>query len=121
MGWSARAGGGQRRASPGAAGLDRRAGTTVRLLSERNDDQGGRASRADAGANAAANQERVHDRRFAASLPLRQLRGDSRRGTARLDADRQAEGNPAMTATLSRRQFVKTGGVLFVGFGLVGR
>ena len=26
-----------------------------------------------------------------------------------------------MTATLSRRQFVKTGGVLFVGFGLVGR
>src|SRR5262245_65782679 len=26
-----------------------------------------------------------------------------------------------MNATLSRRQFVKTGGVLFVGFGLIGR
>ena len=78
-------------AAPGAAGVDRRAGAAVRLLPERHDDQGDRAARADARADGGADQERLHERRVAASLPLRQLLGDPRRRAARLDADGEGE------------------------------
>ena len=63
-------------AAPGAAGVDRRAGADVRVLPERHDDQGDGAARRDARADGRADQERLHERAVAASLPLRQLLGD---------------------------------------------
>ena len=41
-------------------------------------------------ADGCSDQERIHERRVAASLPLRQLRGDSRSGAARGDAQAKA-------------------------------
>ena len=71
-----------------------------------------------------SDQERVHERAVAASLPLRHVLRDPRRRAAR---GHHHEGEVAMDiitnvhgATLSRRQFVKTGGALVVGFSFVG-
>ena len=86
--WASRHGaaGGDPGAAPGAAGVDRRTGTAVRLLPERHDDQGGGAARADARPHGVPDQGGVHGRPLAAPLSLRQLRGDPRRREARRDA-----------------------------------
>ena len=77
-------------------------------------------------ADGRSDQERVHERAVAASLPLRHLLGDPRGRAAR--GHPHGEGEVAMDhrsrnvhgATLTRRQFVKTGGALVVGFSFVG-
>ena len=96
----------------------------VRLLPERHDDQGDGTARGHARPDGRSDQERVHERAVAASLPLRHVLRDPRRRAAR---GHHHEGQVAMDiitnfhgATLSRRQFVKTGGALVVGFSLVG-
>ncbi len=85
---------------------------------------------ADAHAERRPDQGRVHERAVSASVPLRQLLRHPRRRAARGHRSWRKRGKPMATstttainvhgATLTRRQFVKTGGALIVGFGLVG-
>ena len=119
-------------AAPGAAGVDRRAGAAVRLLPERHDDQG----------HASCSRPRRH-RTSSRSRP--RSRAGRRRTCAAAAATRPSwtpcSGRPpswrkrgrrwrpstttapstCMARRCTRRQFVKTGGALVVGFSLVGR
>ena len=77
-----------------ATGLDRRAGADVRLLPARHDDQGHRTSRQHALPDRGPDQDRVHERRVAPSVPLRHLRGHRRSRAARGHADGEGERKP---------------------------
>src|SRR5256885_10066707 len=132
LGQTQRSFGGRRQdgASSRPAGLDRGADSALRLLPERYDDRRHAASRKQSQSHRLANQSRFHHiGPIASSLSLRQLhRHHGRRKTRRVP---HGEGTIAMAtttydttnicgATLSRRQFVKTGGALVVGITLVG-
>ena len=64
-------------ASPSSAGLDRGADSAVRILPERDDDQGNRTAGKQSESDASANQRGLHHfRAVAESLPLRNLYRD---------------------------------------------
>src|SRR5262249_56227513 len=110
----ARAGAG---AASAAAGVHRRAGAAVRLLLQRNADQGRRAARAESTAYRSADSH-PHER---PPLPLRNL-------SARDEGDQacvhQNGGGGAMDDTdtfcFSRRDLLKGGGALVIGFSIAG-
>src|SRR5215467_2856849 len=110
----ARAGAG---AASAAAGLHRRAGGALWLLLQRHDHQGRRAARTDSQADRCADP-RPYGR---ASLSLRHLcachEGDQ-------SGVRQDDGRRAMTIhtdlPFSRRDLLKGGGALIIGFSLIG-
>ena len=133
LGQAARpAGGGSRAdAAPGAAGVDRRAGAAVRLLPERHDDQG-RPSCSRRRRRRPSRRSRPRSR--AGRLRICAAAAATRRSSMPCSArppswrKRGRRWRPSTTrpinvhgATLTRRQFVKTGGALVVGFSLVGR
>ena len=77
-------GGSEEYASPGAASLDRGADSAMRLLPERDDDQGNRTAGEQSQAVAGANQGSLHYiRPVAESVPLRNLRRDHGSRTTR--------------------------------------
>src|SRR5262249_26865628 len=104
-------------AASAAAGLHRRAGAAVRLLLQRNADQGRRAARAESAAHRSPDP-RAHER---PPLPLRNL-------SARDEGDKacvqQNGGRNAVTDTdafcSSRRDLLKGGGALVIGFSISG-
>ena len=70
-------GGSEEHTSPGAASLDRGADSAVRILPERNDDQGDRTAREQSQSDARADQAAfTTSGRVAESVPLRNLRRD---------------------------------------------
>ena len=70
-------GGSEKHASPGPASLDRGADSAVRILPERDDDQGDRTARKQSESDPGANQRGLHHvRSVAESVPLRNLRRD---------------------------------------------
>src|ERR1700746_1408034 len=102
----------------------------MRLLPARNDDGRNRTAQKKPKSDRGTNQSCVHYRRpLASSLPLRQLHRHHRcrktgrvaHGEGEVDMPNTIEksGN-IFEATLSRRQFVKTGGALVVGVAFVG-
>ncbi len=134
---------------PRAAGMDRGADAPLRLLPERHDDQSHRTAGEQRDPHRRPNQSRVYDLgSLSASLPLRKLHrnhrgrptrlyrnGERRQGmnlrknNARLisatnlvSATNQVPEEDEVNvfgAALSRRNFVKAGGALFVGFGVL--
>src|SRR5262249_29001390 len=97
-----------------AAGLHRRAGAAVRLLLQRHADQGRRAAGAKSATHRGADP-RAHE---PPTLPLRHLSagdaGDCARG-------REHGGRSEMSELeLSRRDLIKGGGALVIGFSLAG-
>src|SRR4249919_3328255 len=77
-------GGSEEHASPGAASLDRRADSAMRLLPERDDDQGNRTAREQSQAVAGADQGSLYYiRSVAESVSLRNLRRDNGSRTTR--------------------------------------
>src|SRR5512142_1594349 len=107
--------------------MDRGADALVRLLSKRHDDQGHRTVGARRFTHRFRDQSRIYDLgSFGASLPLRKLHRDypgcaaRRDGNGRHAMNRKQSDVIVFGARLTRRGFVKTGGALFVGFGMVG-
>src|ERR1700738_1364739 len=114
-------------AAPNPAGVDRRTGSAVRLLPERDDDCRRGIARQEPQSVRCTNQGRFHEQAtVAASLPLRHLLRHHRSRTARCQGHEGLRGGIAMTVktessndspiimTLTRRGFVKMGGALFV-------
>src|SRR5262245_15859564 len=97
-----------REAAPAAGRVRRRAGAAVRLLHQRLDHDRRR------GPEEKPESERRGDARCARGpqVPLRNARGDPARDQARPDADGVKE--TTMNAPLSRREFLKASGALFV-------
>src|SRR5262249_59698921 len=99
----------------GAAGLHRRASAAVRLLLQRNADQGRRAAGTESAAHRSADTH-AHER---PPLPLRHL---SARDEGDQACGEQNGGGDAMTDTgtfcFSRRDLLKSGGALVIGFSI---
>ena len=102
-------------AASAAAGVHRRAGDALRLLLQRHDHQGRRAAGAEPEAHRSPDP-RPHGR---PSLPLRHLSAGHEGDQARV---RQNDGRGAMNTTsddpVSRRDLLKGGGALIVGFSM---
>src|SRR5713101_7373990 len=110
----ARAGAG---AASAAAGLDRRSGAAVRLLLQRDADQGRRA----AGAESAANRSRHSRPHERPPLPLRNLSaGDEGDQACREQNGGSDAMNDTDTLCFSRRDLLKGGGALVIGFRIGG-
>src|SRR5215469_17271121 len=102
----------------------------MRILPERHDDKGGRAPRKQPEPHRRTDQSGLHHvRRLSHPLPLWNLQGRHRVCSAsRLDHGEREAGMTikrshsidVFGATLSRRQFVKTSGVLAVGISMAG-
>src|SRR6267142_3076894 len=114
-------------APPCPASMDRRAGPAMRLLPERNDDRRGGTPCQDPQSDCVADQGRIHEQApLPASVPLWHLRRNHRRrparrqghegikGTNAMTRKTQSAGDSPITATITRRGFVKIGGTLFV-------
>src|SRR6266446_6235641 len=109
------------RASAGApspaAGLHRRAGAAVRLLLQRNADQGRRAARADSTPHRSADPH-AHER---PPLPLRNLSACDEGDKACVHQNGGGEAmNHIDTFCFSRRDLLKGGGALIIGFRIAG-
>ncbi len=128
-------GAGGENSSSRAAGVDRRASASVRILPERHDDQSDRTAGASAVSHSGGDQGGIYNLgRFPASLPLWNLYRDHPGCATRCHANGEKEGRTMIAnhqkwqgsktdvfgATLSRRGFVKTGGALLAGFRLIG-
>src|SRR5262245_28455525 len=110
---------GSRVAAPAAAGVDRRAGAALRLLSERDDDPGRRS----AGDHETSHRGADPHRDERPSLPLRNLPADPHRdpeGRRSHGQGREVAVTEILSKEFSRRSFVKGGGALVVGFSLAG-
>src|SRR5882757_106280 len=114
-------------AAPCPASMDRRAGSAVRLLPKRNDDRRGGTPCQDPQSDRRADQGRIHEQApLPASVPLWHGRRNHRRRPARsqgheglketnaMTRKTQSAGDSPITATITRRGFVKIGGTLFV-------
>ena len=78
-------------ASSGAAGLDRRANASVRVLPERHDDQSNRTAGTHPVAHCCGNQGGLYVWRLPASLPLRKLHGNHPSRSARRHCNGEKE------------------------------
>src|SRR5262249_10809438 len=102
-----------------AAGLDRRAGSALRLLPERHDDPGGRSAGDDQAADRGADPHR-HER---PPVQVRHVSADPDghpAGRGPDDEGRQVAMTELLNKEFSRRTFVKGGGALVVGFSVAG-
>src|SRR5262245_32893943 len=106
------------RAASGVAGVPRSAGAAVRLLLQRHDRQGGRAAGAEPETYRSADP-RAHER---AHLPLRDLSADPQGRPACLQPNggRRAMTDISLDTSFARRDLLKGGGALLVGFSLAG-
>src|SRR5258705_4061153 len=99
----------------------------MRLLPERNDDRRGGPTCQDPQSDRRADQGRIHEQApLPASVPLWHVRRNHRRrparrqgheglkGTNAMTRKTQSAGDSPITATITRRGFVKIGGTLFV-------
>src|SRR5258707_6401412 len=99
----------------------------MRLLPERNDDRRGGTPCQDPQSDCGADQGRIHEQApLPASVPLWHVRRNHRRRPARsqgheglketnaMTRKTQSAGDSPITATITRRGFVKIGGTLFV-------
>src|SRR5712672_1252067 len=106
----------------------------MRLLPERNDDRRGGTPCQNPQSDCGADQGRIHEQApFSTSVPLRHLRRNNRRrptgrrgheglkGTNAMTRKTQSVGDSPITATITRRGFVKIGGTLFVSLALPAR
>src|SRR5436190_16713227 len=91
-----------------ATGIARRAGVAMRLLLQRHDREGVGTSREDAAANRFPNQ----DRDEWASLSMRHLSANPQSHPRRCAGDERGD------EMSTRREFLKSGGALIIGFSL---
>src|ERR1700731_3070028 len=127
-------------AAPDPAGVDRRTGSAVRLLPERDDDCRRGIARQEPQSVRCTNQGRFHEQAaVAASLPLRHLHRYHRCRATRRHRDARGKAGASMTpkikasselpvasvtiltpltAPITRRGFVKMGGALFVSLSI---
>src|SRR5437588_715826 len=105
-------------AASAAAGFHRRASAALRLLQQRDAGQGIRAAGAESAAHGGADQA-AHERPF---VPLRNLSAGHEGDQARLPRHgrRNAMSNRSAAAGFSRRDLLKGGGALIVGFSIAG-
>src|SRR5262249_42010913 len=114
-------------AASAAAGVDRRAGSAMRLLPERHADPGCRPALDDQEPDGAADQASPER----ASVPVRHLHPDHQGDPTRGEGGAVGEGGDGMSAieektidvfgaTLSRGKFVKGAGALVVGLSVAG-